>query len=350
VSERSLWLRALSALAIAPGARLLALCMADEPVLLRLRDRGAEVAACDWHWAALERAVEAGLPRPAALAWAGGDPPVPLRSWDVALCDLAHLAGRAAFAEAVRGAVAALRPGGRLFVRGGNAEGVGGAARLLRDWLGAAEPVAYGGGGRILAAEVRPGAQVPAAPEPPWTEVALAGVPLRLRPAEAVFARGLPDAATQLLAEALAGWGDVARAAHACDVGAGGGALGLFAAARGAAQCTCVDENLRAVAACRANAAANGLAARVTAVAGDAARSVPGGPYPLVACNPPFHRGPREDRALGRAVVRAAWAATAPGGSLFVVCSRFLRYEHEVPALAEVARSNAFRVLAAARR
>lgn len=344
----SLWQRASAALGLSPGLRVLAICMSAEPLLPELARRGVELLACDWHHAALQRAVRSGLPASATLPWTGPDrPSLPGAPFDAALCDLAQLEGRAAFADAVRCAVAALKPGGRLLVCGGRAEGVGGAALRLGAWLGSAQVLAYGGRRRILSARRAPEAAVPPPERAAPQEVALGGVQLRLLPADAVFARGLPDAAAALLAATMAARGVAAMAV--CDVGCGGGALGLCALRLGAGRCTAVDENLRALAAVRANAAHNGLAERVLAVAADAVQEVPGGPYPLVLCNPPFHAGPAEDRALGRAVVASAWAATARGGRLFVVASGFLRYEREVPALREVAAAAGFRVLCAVR-
>lgn len=343
VSGRSsLWLRALPALAIAPGSDLLAVAMADEPALPHLLRAGVRVRALDWHVAALVAGVRAGLPPERTLAFDGAGPKLQAPA-DTALLDLAHLAGRQAFHLAAGLAAAALRPEGRLLLCGGNTDGIGGAERRLRAWSPAVRPLAYGGGRRILEA------RAPLAPQPPpvvGAEVRwrLAGVELRLRPAEAVFATGLPDVATGLLAEAAA---PLAPGARACDLGCGGGALGMALLARGAPSCAFVDENLLALAAARRNLQVNGLLPRAALFAVDATAGVPGGPHDLVVCNPPFHDGPATDRGLGRALVRAAWAALAPGGRLLVVAHRFLRYEAEVPSLTEVAGDRSFRVLAA---
>lgn|GEM_PF-2606197 len=346
MAERpSLWLRALPGLGIAPGTHILAVAMSREAALLRLRAGGAAVTACDWHAAALARAVAAGLPPECVIPWDGRGMPVPAGSADVGMVDLAHIAGRASFTLAVSLCARALRPGGRLLVCGGNADGAGGAERRLREWFDGALVLAYGGGRRILESRVPAAASV-APPAPVAAEdVRLAGAALRLHPAEGVFARGLPDAATEQLVRAAA---DTA-ARHACDVGCGGGAAGIALLARGAARCAFVDENLLALEVARRNLELNGLLPRAEIVAADAALAVPGGPYDVVVCNPPFHDGPSPDPALGRAVVHRAWAAVAPRGRLFVVGHRFLRYEEEVGSLREVGGDRAFRVLAATR-
>jgi 16S rRNA (guanine1207-N2)-methyltransferase len=345
----SLWLRALPELGVLPGQRVLTVGMAEETqVASALEDLGAAVSAADWRRSALAAAVRGGLAPERVLAWDGaeGGPPGG-EAFDLALCDLARLPGREAFLLAVRFAAPRLRPGGRLLVRGGNTEGVGGAGSRLREWFGAAETVAWGGHGRILACRPEPAALPPPPPAEPC-RAALAGVALSLHRAPGVFNGGLPDAATQLLAGAVAADAEAWRApGRACDVGCGGGALGLALLCRGAVTCALVDDSLFAARAATANAAANGLAGRAAVVAADAAAGIPGGPYDLVVSNPPFHSGPHEEHALAAAVARAAWEAT--GGRLYVVAPRFLRLERAVGGLEEIAADRAFRVLRAVR-
>ena len=344
-----LWERALPQLDLHPGSRVLAIAMGTAPILARLLRQGTALTACDWHLTGLRGAMAAGLASDSVIAWDETEaPPLPA-DFDVACCDLGLLPSRAAFADAVRCALAHLRPGGRLLVCGGRTEGVGGAATRLRQWTGAADVLAYGRGRRILQAPAVGAGAVPP-PAPAWEgEIACGGEALRLRSAEAVFARGLPDAAALLLCSALASWPGAAAARTACDVGCGGGALGLCLLRRGVRGCTGVDDNLRALAASRHNARLNGLQERWRTVAADLRAGAPGGPYDVVLCNPPLHHGVREDRDLGRAVLAAAWAACARGGRLFVVGHHFLRFERDVPDLQAVASDRAFRVLCATR-
>jgi 16S rRNA (guanine1207-N2)-methyltransferase len=47
----------------------------------------------------------------------------------------------------------------------------------------------------------------------------------------------------------------------------------------------------------------------------------------FVVMNPPFHDTGVEDRALGQAFIRRAWAMLRPGGALWLVANRHLPYE-----------------------
>ena len=104
------------------------------------------------------------------------------------------------------------------------------------------------------------------------------------------------------------------------------GAWGIHAARSGAAHVVCVDSSQNAVAAIAANSAANGVAARVTAVraaADDYLRDATDR-FDVVVVDPPALIRRRKDLSSGsslyRHVNRAALARLAPGG-LLVTCS-----------------------------
>jgi ribosomal protein L11 methyltransferase len=72
---------------------------------------------------------------------------------------------------------------------------------------------------------------------------------------------------------------------RALDVGSGSGILALAALRLGAGHVDCLDTDAEAVRATLANAAANGLAGRVTATQGGLPESPAAEPYPLVLAN-----------------------------------------------------------------
>lgn len=76
------------------------------------------------------------------------------------------------------------------------------------------------------------------------------------------------------------------RGATVLDLGCGTGILALAGLRLGAARAVCADIDLRAAALARANAAANGLAARVQSVAGELA-SLAGSRFGVITANLP---------------------------------------------------------------
>ncbi len=93
------------------------------------------------------------------------------------------------------------------------------------------------------------------------------------------------------------------------DLGCGTGILALAGLRLGAARAVCVDVDLQAAALARANAAANGLAARVQSVAGELA-SLAGSRFGVIAANLPA------EVLLG--IAGALLERAAPGGWLLL--------------------------------
>jgi 16S rRNA (guanine966-N2)-methyltransferase len=82
---------------------------------------------------------------------------------------------------------------------------------------------------------------------------------------------------------------DVLDGVVVADLFAGSGALGIEAISRGAARCTFVERDRRALAALRANIDALGIAARARVVAGDAERAaVASRGAAVVFADPPY--------------------------------------------------------------
>ncbi|MFL5735355.1 MAG: methyltransferase, partial [Chloroflexia bacterium] len=113
------------------------------------------------------------------------------------------------------------------------------------------------------------------------------------------------------------------------EVGTGTGVVAL-AAARAEADVVAVDSNPVAVKCASLNAAANGLAQKVSVLRGDMFGPVAGRRFDVILCNPPYFRGvPRSQvEAAYKGGERLEWLARlgagakehlAPGGSMFCV-------------------------------
>ena len=177
--------------------------------------------------------------------------------------------------------------------------------------------------------------------------VTLQGRELQLLSDDRIFARGRLDPATRMLAEAFA----VRPGAAVLDLGAGGGVLGILAALlEPSGHAWLVDSDPLAVQVSRKNAALNG-ATNVSVYLSDVLHDLPGQTFDLVLMNPPFHRGRAHDLSLAERFVAEASRALRPGGAIYVVCNRFLRYEPTLERLVgqvrEVAGDPRFKVLLA---
>jgi 16S rRNA (guanine1207-N2)-methyltransferase len=180
--------------------------------------------------------------------------------------------------------------------------------------------------------------------------VRLRGLELRLIRDERIFARGGLDAATRMLADAF----EVRPGAAVLDLGCGNGVLGILSALLDpTGTATLVDSDPLAVRVARRNADLNGVA-NVAVHLSDVLHHLPGRTFDVTLMNPPFHRGRVQDRSLAERFITEAGAALRPGGSIYVVCNRFLAYEptleRAIGRVREIAGDRQFKVLTATRR
>lgn len=90
----------------------------------------------------------------------------------------------------------------------------------------------------------------------------------------------------------------------------------------------CIDDDWRAVRACRENTAA--FAGRAECLWGDLGGTVPAPALPplgWIVMNPPFHAGKKNVPELGISFINRAAAALKPGGDLWLVANAHLPYE-----------------------
>jgi 16S rRNA (guanine1207-N2)-methyltransferase len=292
---------------------------------------GWRIAAEVGGWALVPRrndSLEAHSAGVAVASWIG---PAEVPRVDVAVVHLQK--GRDATRDGVCRAWAALEPGGRLVLAGGNDLGIKTSIRRLAEELDQhPDPVASGGRGRAMAFE-KTGR---AAPSPP--AIGAFEVPgLRLTTPPGVFSSGEVDPGSALLLRHLSTAGP---ATSIFDPGCGCGVLGLAALMRWPdARAVLADIDARAVSAAAANAEAAGLTGRARCVWWDASSeaSPVAGRCDLAVVNPPFHGGGvAVDLAPARAVFEAVGVALVPGGRALVVANRTLPWERDLAAVGSI--------------
>ena len=116
-------------------------------------------------------------------------------------------------------------------------------------------------------------------------------------------------------------------AVNAVDLGCGTGLIAaVLARARPELSVLATDLSSGAVSSALATMEANGLTLRVPVLRDDAMSTLSVASVDLIACNPPFHRGPAKDSSAALAMVSDAGRALRPGGELWLVFNSHLPY------------------------
>lgn len=139
--------------------------------------------------------------------------------------------------------------------------------------------------------------------------------------APGVFAWGKLDNGTRALIETMR----VEKGERLLDLGCGCGIVGLAAALRGA-RVWCVDHSAAAIETTRRTLALNNIT-DVTVLPSDCAAAVYDLRFDVVATNPPFHQGVGVEYDVARQFICDAATVTRPGGRLYLVANRFIRYD-----------------------
>jgi 23S rRNA (guanine1835-N2)-methyltransferase len=140
-----------------------------------------------------------------------------------------------------------------------------------------------------------------------------------------VFSRDHLDHGSRFMLQEMP---DLASVEHVVDLGCGSGVLGLLAATQSPDLLVFIDESALAVASARRNL--NTLygedALNAQFLQADGLQDYPLGRPQTVLCNPPFHQNHAVNDFVGRRLIRQSARALAPGGELWLVANRHLRY------------------------
>lgn len=214
-------------------------------------------------------------------------------------------------------ALAALTPDGKLYIAGGNKDGIKGlAAKLVRRNV-EIEMVANGKGCRVLAcSKTEP---YPLADESLVTSYNHLQAPVTVRTVAGLFSHGKSDLGSGLLLDVMPG----CKKKSVLDLGCGSGLLGLGALRAGAVSLTATDISAMALAAAQINLAGLPNTTIVPSYIGDCLDKR----FNLIFSNPPFHEGKATSYALGEEWLDNCRRLLTRRGALWLVASEFLKYK-----------------------
>lgn len=208
----------------------------------------------------------------------------------------------------------ALPAGAPLWVVGAKGGGIESAGAEL-ERLALAEGVEAGRHARLLMARTRPPVATHLDEFVATWSLSMRGRQLQVASLPGVFSHGRLDDGTRLLLET------VPSLPHPLlDVGCGAGVIGAWYGSPAGPPVTLVDVDAMAIESARRTLALNLISG--SAEAGDV--FPPEGTFAAIVSNPPFHQGSATDDRVTATLVAGAAARLVPGGTLTLVCNRFL--------------------------
>lgn len=224
-------------------------------------------------------------------------------------------------AMALHQVLGAIKSGGRIYVYGGNDEGIRSFQKLFCGLVGEPDTVATRGHGRVMTG-VRGDAPLrPRLSE--WAErsvLTLAGTDVAWVSYPGVFARGALDAGTLLLLSVLPKF---APGASILDYGAGPGAIAKTLLLRQPdLRLTLLDNDSVALV-----AAAENVQGQRTVLGSGLGALGDGAMFDAIVSNPPLHAGVKEDHQALEQLIGGARARLAPDGAMWLVVQRRVAIE-----------------------
>jgi len=259
------------------------------------------------HWPT-HRALEARGHRSDFGAW------VAPGAYDAALVFLPK--GRERIRMTLAMVAGALPVGAPLWVVGVRRSGIESVGTDLND-VAELDGVEVGKHARLLMAQTRVRPEVSLDDYAQTWSLELQGqTPLQVVSLPGVFSHGRLDDGTRMLLQAAP-----RLPGPLLDVGCGAGVIGAWYARQGAGPVTLVDADALALEAARRTLRANAVSGEVTP-----ADVLPadGQFFASIVSNPPFHQGVDTDHRVTETLVAGAAARLVGGGTLTLVCNRFL--------------------------
>jgi 16S rRNA (guanine1207-N2)-methyltransferase len=231
---------------------------------------------------------------------------------DIAIMNLLYQPSKAWMTYGLQVAAYALKPEARLYVVGAKDRGILSIAKQMQEIFVNVETLLISKGQRVVCSRQSRPSIFRGASDAKEDDFG-----------PSVFAQGKLDEGTRLLIEAL----EVQPTDEALDIGCGAGYIGLYIARLASnGFVTMVDASFASVALARHNIAESGLS-NISVIASDGAQAVLSQRFDLVVTNPPFHQGGIQTTEIAERFIRDASQVLRPGGRLYLVANRFLKYE-----------------------